>query len=1014
VKPVSPHTGLRAFESALLLFSIVLSFPVQAQPGKTDIVARTVIATSLDGEPGKTMTVGFVVSNQGTSERTVWVDLQAPRSWRVVLTDPPFALGAGASDLRLVTLAIPATASEGMYEIRYVSAPADSPADSSVAIAKIRIPGVRQISLIHAESPKHVVSGSTYRAIFVLTNHGNRPEIIRLSAAGLENRFTTRLEATSMQLAPQESRTIGVSVETQPNGGDAYYYRADLTAQLESDTTIIARASSTVQILPGMQAVERRYQNFPLLTTLRWGGEQGQSGPQFELFGSGAVNIEGTDRLDLLVRTPDLQQKTILGYRDEYRLGYSTQNMEAYLGDRNFVLSPLTEYGRYAFGGGVSYDDRTMTITALANRDRFLETHPQEAGASVGVRVTPDAEVTANYLYRQDTEVAQIVTARALLTDLFNTQADVEIGRDFGEGKDNALSLSWYARERWGSLAARYMHAGPGFHGYYNDMDFLSASATIYPFLAFRIDANYRDEERNINLDTSKYSAPRSRFYEIGLGYANFITVYYRSNGYSDRLPNPLYDRKDNSVLIQVGYAAARLGVLGQFESGNQKDDIQGYEYPFRRYALIASLSPSPLQSYGLNIEFEERRGLLSQPASDRLSGSLRAGFSLPGGTRALINFFGSKTISGMEQAYTYLDVALEHRLPIGHIIGLHVRQSTYTPATTPQDLAYIVEYSIPLAMPLKFSSTSGTVRGTFRNVETGMPVAGAILMLDGAAVLTDPSGRFLFPDVQLGPHSLQLDQAGISLEYVTVPQLPLELNVTTDRIDLDISLVRGATVEGTVTRPPPSDIAVTDSALRHPEKPRGVPDLLVELINGSRLLRRKTDSGGRFNFQGLPPGQWRLHILGDEISSGYRIEPDTATFMLKPGDRIEINANAQPVQKQIKLLEEGKVLKDSTASTAPATPPPGVAPPEIPRAASATVIRIGNATGYTVLVSSWKSRKDAEKQAALFAEALGIRAQVRSVKDQGKKTSYQVCVGSFASAGDAEALAAMLRSAKR
>jgi SPOR domain len=1014
VKPASPHTGLRAFESALLLFSIVLSSPVQAQPGTSDILARTVAATSIDGEPGKTMTVGFVVSNQGTSERTVWVVLQTPKSWRVVLADPPFALAAGASDLRLVTLAIPATASEGVYDIRYVAAPADSPADSSVAIAKIRIPGVRKISLTLAESPKHVVSGSTYRATFVLTNHGNRPEIIRLSATGLQNRFVTRLEATSMQLAPQESRAIGVSVETQPNGGDAYYYRADLSAQLESDTTINASASSTVQILPGMQAVEKRYLDFPLQTTLRWGGEQGQSGPQFELFGSGPVNIQGTDRLDLLVRTPDLQQKSILGFRDEYRLGYSTQNMEAYLGDRNFVLSPLTEYGRYAFGGGVSYDDRTMTITALANRDRFLETHPQEAGGSVGVRITPDAEATANYLYRKDAEVAQIVTARALLTNLFSTQADIEIGRDFGEGKDNALSLSWYARRPWGSLAARYMHAGPGFHGYYNDMDFLSASATVYPFLAFRIDANYRDEERNINLDTSKYSAPRSQFYEIGLGYANFISVYYRSNGYSDRLPNPLYNRKDNSVLVQVGYAAARLGVLGQFESGNQQDEIQGYEYPFRRYALIASLSPSPLQSYGLNIEYEERRGILSQPASDRLSGSLRAGFSLPGGTRALINFFGSKTVSGIDQTYTYLDIALEHRLPMGHTIGVHVRQSTYTPAITPQDLAYIAEYSIPLAIPLKFSSTSGTIRGTFRNVETGMPVSGAILMLDGAAVLTDPSGHFLFPDVQPGPHSLQLDQSGIGLEYVTVPQLPLELNVTTDRIDLDISLIRGATVEGTVTLPAPVDTTLTDSMQQQMEPPRGVPDLLVELSGGSRLFRRRTDIAGRFDFKGLPPGQWRLHILGDESGRGHRIDPDTATFMLKPGDRIEIKAKAEPVQRQIRILEEGKVLKDSAASAAPVAPPPGTAPPEIPRAASATVIRVGNSTDYTVLVSSWKSRKDAEQQATLFAEALGIRAQVRPVKEKGKKTSYQVCVGSFASAADAEALAAMLRSAKR
>lgn len=989
--------------------SLLLSLPaIQGLAG--DIVVRPTGASTVEARPGARLTLGFLVSNTGTADQPVWTSVSLPPRWRIVVADAPFTLVAGSSDVRLITLVIPPTASAGTYPILYTAAPAEDPLDSATATIEVRVPAMKQLDLEVAEAPRNAVAGSSFSIRYFVTNRGNSLELVRLRAASLLEGFQLSINPSTLRLAPQESREVLVNVETPPQGNMVYHCRIDLIAQVQSDTTIAPRASSTTRIIPSPTMVEARYRNIPGVARLRWGGEGDRSGPQFELAGSGSASADGSDRLEMLIRTPDLQQTTLLGYRDEYRLEYNSEKVQLYAGDRNYMLSPLTEYGRYAFGAGGSFRDGGISVTAFANRDRFLDSHPREAAGSVGVELNPHARVSVNYLHRQNDRTANIVTARGFFQDLWMTQGDVEVGRDISHGNDNALALHWWGRDQWGSFALQYIYAGPRYDAYYSNMDFKSASLTVVQAWPIRITANYRDDKRNLDLDTTLFTAPRSTYFDAGVGYKNSLTVEYRYNRYRDDLPGSTYARRLTSLLVQAGYNSAAVGVLGQFEFGTEHDDNRGSSSAYRRYGLISSFAPSMYQSYGLSLEYQRSVDPITGEPLDRLSGSLRAGLNLPGGTRMLAHFFSGRSLVNSSGSFTYLDLSVEQTLPFGHIIGARARHSATTPSTEPEALSYLFEYAIPFAIPLRFSSRASTIRGSFRDAVTGEPVAGVIVTLDHAAVLTNEDGEFLLPDVRTGSHILDIDPAAIPRGFITLPQLPLEITIVDgEPRDVAMTLVRGAGAFGVVM----IDTASTDVNAVGATTIGGTPlsNLLLELTSGSRLHRRRTASDGRFEFQGLPPGQWQLRILPESIPPGYRISADTTTFILRPGDRQEIQLRARLVQRQIRMLEEGKILIDTTASPsaiAPVAPPPVQQP--VPGAPSAIVVRTGEPPTYGVQISTWEDKEKASAQATLYSRALDVQVRVMPFTSKPGTTKYRIVAGPFATESEAEAFARRLR----
>jgi hypothetical protein len=979
-----------------------------------DVSVRPAGASTVEVSPGTRLTIGFLVGNASPSERPIWTSLTLPASWRVVIGDAPFVLAPGASEARLITLAIPSTTPEGVYSVRYTAAPADNPLDSAATIVEVRVPSVRQLQIHVAEHPSDVLAGSPFQLRYKVSNIGNAVELVYLKTFSLQPTPELQLDPTVLQLAPQETRDVVVNVVSLPEANQAYHTRIDLLAQLQSDTTVVRRISATVRVIPSPTMVAARYHNIPFMARLRYGGEGNRSGPQFELMGTGSVRADGNDQFDFLVRTPDLQQTTLLGYRDEYRLSYRSEDLQLYVGDHGYVLSPLTEYGRYAFGAGGSFRTGDLSFTAFANRDRFQRSNPAEVAASASIDLSANAQVSANYLRRQNNGTSNIVTARGQFRDVWKTQGDIELGHDFGNGQNNAIAAHWWGRDHWGGFMIQYVHAGPQYEAYYSDVDFKSAAISLTQLWPIRVDANFRDDRRNLDLDTNQYSAPRSTHYDASIGYMNTLMLEYRYNRYYDALPGSTFARAYSSVLLQANYNTSVFGLLGQFEFGRENEEVTGSFSNFRRYALLSSLTPSLYQSYGFSLEYYRNADLLTGEPINRIAGSLRAGVSLPGGTTMLAHFFSGRSLIDEKASFSYLDLSFSQRLPFGHTISARARHSVTTPSAESEELAYLFEYAIPFAIPLRIAPTVGVVRGSLRDEETGKPLVGAIVTLDQFAVIVDEDGAFLFPEVRPGSHQLDLGPGTIPTGHVSLPQLPVVVSLADgEPREIDVVVVRGATVTGrvsTISGPDHETVRGT------PEAEMPVPNLIVEMTCGARLQRRRSGPDGRYEFSGLPPGQWQLRVLDESMPPGLRITIDTATFTLRPGDRQEIRIRAIPLQRQIRMLEEGKVILDTSAHTAITPPqrpdpptPPGVTR-SLPRAPSAIVLRSGKPARYTIQISSWKSKERSTKEASLYSGALGAKVTAVPFTSKTGATGYRVIAGPYSSKAQADSLARRLR----
>jgi hypothetical protein len=518
----------------------------------------------------------------------------------------------------------------------------------------------------------------------------------------------------------------------------------------------------------------------------------------------------------------------------------------------------------------------------------------------------------------------------------------------------------------------------------------------------------YRDEEHNLDRDTSLVIAPRYRNWQIGAGFSNILTVFFKSNRQEDLLPNPKYQRDDAAFQVMAGYTLPFASLLGTAEFGRSRERTIDAEAPYRRLALYANTWPMASVSVGLSIDYLNDRNLFTAELQQRIAGSVNARIDIPTGTHLLFTLSGSQTRSSLVQTFNALDVTLEQELPFGHRVRLQSRQTHYTPSSNGGEFDYLVEYTIPINVSIGRSSTTGSLRGTLIDNETGHGVAGVIITIDGQMALTDEHGEFFFPVLRPGTYDFTIDFATLGVNHVLASDAPRGVPVRGgEETEVALGVLRASTICGDVVRHAFESPEPIDSLHEQYVEAGGQSAILVEVSNGSVVYRQMSDSRGHFEFRGLPAGSWRVAVVGGEIPEHHFIKEDSARVLVRPGEEQKVRFDLLPKRRNIQFIQ----IQEAPV---PLVAPPTAPEPAPPEPAEDFVIKPNSGgTGFYIQLSSWKSEEKASAEAQKVEQATGRRTMVRKKTTSSANVLYQVRLTGFATREEAEAAARDLRGQK-
>ncbi|HTO93605.1 MAG TPA: carboxypeptidase-like regulatory domain-containing protein, partial [Bacteroidota bacterium] len=267
--------------------------------------------------------------------------------------------------------------------------------------------------------------------------------------------------------------------------------------------------------------------------------------------------------------------------------------------------------------------------------------------------------------------------------------------------------------------------------------------------------------------------------------------------------------------------------------------------------------------------------------------------------------------------------------------LTLRGRQSIFTPADDGKAYAFLVEYTVPLGIPVTRLTGSGTLRGRVSDELTQAPLGDVVLYAGGATAVTDAAGEFLFPSLKPDVYAVQVDVAAAGVDRVTARPAPFLVTVLGGEVArLDIGVIPSASLSGEVTvfderGGPSADTSRT--AIAEAGKGSG---LVVELTGSEGTLRRFTDNRGKFRFADIRPGEWVLRLLPEGLPEYHYIERDSIRLTLSPRGRVDTTFRVLPRKRRIQILEEGSLRQGGAppvvkpAPMAPAPKAPGKKPP--------------------------------------------------------------------------------------
>lgn len=891
--------------------------------------------------PGRTLTVGFLVSNKSPHSLELIEKLELPPQWQSIIPISSFRLPPGGSTTRVLAFHIPPSTPAKEYEITYTVRDKDRYSIQDGERMKVKVLPVEDVSLMLEDKPFNVIAGNPYEVRVRLINGGNSDESFQIRVNSRKD-SPLKYAPSETFLKSGESELITINVETPVDMESTREYLKVEIFSKDKPGKAVESLSIGVDIIGQIDFKADPYHFIPTTLSLFWGrgnGEDENDDFYLEWRGYGSIDEEGTRIVDFMFRGPDTEGGGYFSERDEYYFNYYQPDFDILLGDQSYDLSDLTSSYSYGRGYGINYrpgaGDLEVGAHYVEDRDDSSE---EQQGFHASYQVKEDLGLRLNYLDQRELEDSRYVKDK-----ICSLEADYDLGKygqllvEYGisdstrpgSEEDDAYLIEYNRYFDNVTLYVNRIHAGIDYEGHYNGYDYTSAYVGFPLSSRLRMSLSYTDYEDLVDPDKTATSFYAEKTWRAYLDYI-FNNGWYTTFGYEnfkrvDQLEPKDDDYTEESVWLRIGRSLPMWGYMVEARTGEKEDNLTNETTTGWNYRIYITHRPSSSLFFSLFADFGDDQ------ASDirGLRTSNRLGFSVSWQVQNnwLLNMWYSKSgfDSDTDDEEDEYEIESFYTFRNGHSLELSLRHEVRE--DDEDETEYQLTYRIPIKIKTEKRKDLGTIEGRIYDAQAdGNPgLADVIVKCQGRTTVTDENGSFILSPLLPGEHVLEIDRQSIGWDRVPKMKSPIvnAIKGMGETTNVEIGITDSCTIAGKVVVAFQEKRGVVKEGSKQEENlslvgtgkaedysdSRVLSNILVEVKAGDHVIRKLTDSEGDFRFVDLYPANWTLTVYDDSLPPYSYVENAKESLVLQAGQELMLTKRVLPKVRNIQMLVQGEKI---------------------------------------------------------------------------------------------------------